>query len=62
MNVNNDRPWMTAIEMQFATLKFAAATGHQPANNLSHEHNRPRRVAALKHAEAYAWAPDIGRL
>jgi hypothetical protein len=53
----NDRPWMTALERQFAALRFAT-DGHHGDGSL-HGQNRPRRIAALKRADAFAWSPEI---
>ena len=43
------RPWMEAIEMQFATLGELQAGSHDP-NNIA--------LGALRRAGTYAWTPD----
>jgi len=51
VQADNSRPWMTALEMQFAALAHG--------ENGDASDNRRRRVAALRMAETYAWSRDI---
>lgn len=56
-----DRPWMTAIEMQFAALRSCSSwrrDATRPGLVLSHDFDRRRLVPLLEAAETYSWSAE----
>lgn len=55
----NDRPWMTAIEMQFAAMRYshALASRHQWKSEDHREANR-LIMLTLREAESFSWSTE----
>lgn len=64
-NANSDRPWMTALEMQFAALAEAQRGLERINRNEAQrgDYRTPllRLIRALKRADAYAWSGDTAK-